>query len=486
MFRFANINNKLKVIFIMKLRRLLRSPFTKLYDEAGLTHALRRGLMFVILGNLSGSLFFNITQGSALVGLAAELGANDFVFGLLMAIPLFGAIIQIPAAMIVSRAGKRKKYMLTYGIVSRTMWIVIGIVPFFAPLSEGWMKLWAVIFLVGIASVSGSFINICFTPWLADLVPLRIRGRWIASRDRIASVLGVCVGILTALVLDHVPGFTGYAIVFIVGGTFGVLDMLAFIGVRETQMIQSAAKSISAIFKQIYRDKKFFRFMVFWTLWMFSINFGGAFTIRYALGPMNLSFLEVTLASQMAAALTTVVVISKWGRTIDRYGSKPVLLIACMMHAVSPLIMLFAQPNQVITILLLHLIGAAFWSASNLACVNMQMSCSPDDGRPAYIAVFSCVTSLMGAFFGVFLGGAFLEWLPGFMQQANLTISGNTPDQYKIAFTVSVIFRLVTVFLFIPRLENDKDSSLRELAGDFKDWLMQFSPRRIYKLVRRR
>lgn len=471
----------------MRLPRLFRSPFTKLYDEECLTHALRRGLTFVILGNLSGNLFLNITQGSALVGLAAELGANDFIFGLLMAIPLFGAIIQIPAAMIVNKAGKRKKYMLSYGIVSRAMWLVIGVVPYFAPLPEGWMKLWAVIFLVGISSVSGAFINICFTPWLADLVPLRIRGRWIASRDRIASLLGVCVGILTALVLDFVPGFLGYSIVFLVGGTFGVLDMIAFIGVREVPMIQGAAKSITAIFKQVYRDKKFFKFMVFWTVWMFSIHFGGGtFTMRYALGPMNLSFLEVTLAAQMATALTTVVVISKWGRTIDRYGSKPVLAIACMMHAVNPLIMLFAQPDQIITFLLMNLIGAAFWNAANLACFNMQMSLSPDDGRPAYIAVFSCVTSLMGAFLGVFLGGAYLEWLPGAMHQANITINGAPPDHYKVAFTTSVALRLLTVFIFIPRIDNDKDSSLKELAADFKEWLMLFRPRRIHKLVRRR
>ena len=469
-----------------KLRRLISSPFTPLYDEAGLTQVLRRGLMFVILGNLCGSMFFNITQGSALVGLAKELGANDFTFGVLMAIPLFGAVIQIPAAMIVSRAGKRKKYMLSYGIISRFMWILIGFVPYVVPMSPGWMKLWSIVFLVGISSVGGSFINICFTPWLADLVPLRIRGRWIASRDRIASILGVVVGILTALVLDHTTGFTGYAIVFIVGGTFGVVDMLAFIGVKETPMVKSVTQGLFPIIKRIYNDKKFFRFMVFWTLWCFAVNFGGAFTIRYALGPLNLSFLEVTLAGQMTAAFVTVVVISKWGRTIDRYGSKPVLMIACTMHAINPLIMLFAKPEQVLTLFLLHLVGAAFWSASNLACVNLQMSCSPDDDRPTYIAIFSCVTSLVGAFFGVFLGGAFLEWLHVFVEQVNFTINGNPPDQYKMIFTVSVIFRLITVFIFLPRLQNDKDSGIRDLYEDFIDWLSQFDPRRIYRHIRRR
>jgi len=472
---------------MQKLRRLFGSPFASLYDEAGLTHSLRRGLMFVILGNLSGSLFLNITQGSAIVGLAAELGASDFTFGILMAIPLFGTIIQIPAAIIVNRAGKRKKYMLSYGIVSRVVWILIGIVPYIVPMNPGWLKLWAVIFLVGISSVGGSFINICFTPWLADLLPMRIRGRWIATRDKLASILGIGFGILTALVLDNVPGVTGYAVVFIVGGSFGVLDMLAFIGVKESPVIQGVAQSITTILKQIYNDKKFFRFMLFWTVWMFSISFGGGtFALRYALGPLDLSFLQVTLAVQMAGSLTTVAVISKWGRTIDQYGSKPVLLIACSLQAINPLVLLFSQPGFFLPFLLLHLIGAAFWSAANLACFNMQMSCSPDEGRPTYIAIFSCVTSLFGAFLGVFLGGAFLEWLPEFLHQANITFRGHPPDRYKIAFVTSVILRLITVIVFIPGLHNDKDGGIRELAGDFKDWVIQYSPLKIYRALRRR
>jgi MFS family permease len=205
---------------------------------------------------------------------------------------------------------------------------------------------------------------------------------------------------------------------------------------------------------------------------------------RFALGPLNLSFLEVTLAGQVTAALVTVLVIAKLGRLIDRYGSKPVMFITCIMTAIVPSVMLFAQPGEVITFFLLHFIGAAFWNATNLACVNMQMSYSPDDQRPAYIAIFTCVTSLFGAFLGVFLGGAFLEWIPGFMHQVNFTIGGGQPDKFKVLFALGVIFRLLAVLVFVPRLENDRESSIRELAGDVKEWLKDHSPSRFYRAYR--
>jgi MFS family permease len=112
------------------------------------------------------------------------------------------------------------------------------------------------------------------------------------------------------------------------------------------------------------------------------------------------------------------------------------------------------------------------------------MSYSPDDERPTYIAIFACVTALFGSFLGVFLGGAFLEWLPGFMHQAGITIGGRQPDQFKVLFAMSVIFRLLAVFIFVPRLENDRDSNLRELAGDVRGWLEDHSPHKIFRFYR--
>ena len=178
------------------MRRLhMRSPFTTLYDEVGMLPEIRRSILFMIFGNLFGNLFGTVTGSSALTGLAGDLGANDFIFGVLTAIPLFGTLMQLPAALLVSRTKKRKTYMLTFGLVSRALWILVGFVPFWIPVQPGWLRIWSLIFLVGLSSLGGSFINVCFTPWMADLVPISIRGRWLSARDRIISVIAVAVEI---------------------------------------------------------------------------------------------------------------------------------------------------------------------------------------------------------------------------------------------------------------------------------------------------
>ena len=454
------------------LNQLVKSPFKPLYDEARLLPDIRRSILFMIFGNLFGNLFGTITGGSALTGLAKDLGANDFIFGVLTAIPLFGTLMQIPAAMLVSRTKKRKTYMLTFGAVSRALWILIGLVPFLVPVRPDWLRIWAVIFLVGISSLGGSFINVCFTPWLADLVPIEIRGRWFSVRDRIISVVGVTVGLLTARLLDTLPGFTGYSLVFIIGGIFGVVDMLCFIGVKNVPMHTDASMRPLAVFRQMIADGPFSKFLLFWTLWAFTSNMSGPYFVRYALGPLELSFLEVTLATQVTAAIATILAISHWGRLMDRYGNKPVMWISGLVTALSPCIMLFSQKGSPLTLFLFHAVGASFWCAINMGAMNMLLAISPAAQRPSYVAIFSAVTSIVGSFVGVLLGGALLQGIGDYVALHGTRIFSLVPNHYMIVFVLSVILRVAVVLIFVPGMHNNKDATFSDMWQGIKRRLL--------------
>jgi MFS family permease len=458
------------------MRRLqVQSPFAKLYAEAGLLPEIRRSLLFMIFGNLFGNLFGTVTSSSALTGLARDLGANDFIFGVLTAIPLFGSLMQLPAALLVSRTKKRKTYMLTYGLVSRALWILVGFVPFVIPVQAGWLRIWSLIFIVGLSSLGGSFINVCFTPWLADLVPISIRGRWLSARDRIISVIAVGVGLLTARLLDVMPGFEGYRLVFALGGIFGVFDMLCFIGVKNVPMHTSGGTKAKTVFRQMITDKPFFQFLLFWTLWAFTSNLAGPFIVRYALGPLELSFLQVTLASQVTAAVATMLVISRWGHLMDRFGNKPVMWISSLVTALTPLIMLFSAKGSPVTLFLFHAIGASFWCATNMGAMNTLLGISPDNQRPTYVALFSAITSIAGAFLGVLSGGAILQGIQDTVAANNITIGGWVPDHYAIVFVLAVIARLAVVVFFVPKLTNDKDYTYLDMQRAI---LMKFTGKR--------
>lgn len=448
---------------------MLRTPFRPLYDEARLPSNIRRSAMFVILANMCGNLWGTISTGSALAGFAGLLGSNDFVFGLLTAIPLFGSLTQIPAAVHVSRTRQRKRYLLSFGVISRGMWILIGLVPLLIPSAPPWMRIWTVIAMSGISALAGSYINVCFTPWLADLIPPQIRGRWLTARDRIFAITNVLMGLGVAWVLDHLAGFSGYILVFVVIGILGVLDMFFFIPVTEMPMQTSPDTSLKSVWKSFFADRGFVRFLLFWTLWSFTSNLSAPFFMRYALGPMQLSFMTTTLASQITAASVSVLTLAMWGRVMDRYGNKNTLYISGLITAFTPAIWLFCTPGAWWPVFLFHLIGAAFWNAANLAAVNMLMDNSPAENRPSYIAIFSAFTSIVGSFLGVLLGGSLLQGLSDWIARDGIRIWGWVPDHYKIVFTLGVLTRVAVVLIFVPKMHDDS----RRTLGDMKKLLMR-------------
>jgi MFS family permease len=457
---------------LSRFRSLIRSPFSALYDEARLLPDIRRSMHAIIVANIFGNLCGIVTNGPALAGFAGALKANDLSFGLLSGIPFAATLLQIPFASLVSRTQKRKKYMLTLGLTSRLLWILVGLVPYFVPMDPVWLRLWSVIFLVGISSFGGAVINVSWFPWLSDLLPMRIRGRWFSLRDSINSLIGTLFGLLIAFLLDSIPGFPGYSLVFVLGGIFGTLDMASFVFVKEVYSQPPQKVKILPTFKKILQDKPFVRLTLFWTAWCFTANICGPYLNRYALDEMGLNFTQVTLSSQIASALTTFLVVSRWGRVFDRYGSKPVLWVSCIVAALTPGFFLFSVPGSFCPMLLHNVVGATFWSAANLVVTAMQLSHSPDDLRPSYIAVFSCMANLCGTFLGTLVGGVLIEGTRALVLEHGFDLFGLLADPYKVAVFVSCLTRLGIVLYFVSHMEDEKGISairmVKEIAAGLR------------------
>ena len=84
----------------------------------------------------------------------------------------------------------------------------------------------------------------------------------------------------------------------------------------------------------------------------------------------------------------------------------------------------------------------------------MQLSASPDEARPYYIAVFACITCLVGIALGTLCGGALLEawegmgWFTGGL------------DRVKALVILSTVLRVLVAVCLVPPLENDRDETM--------------------------
>ena len=460
----------------MKLRRpKIHSPFTALYAEIQATPERTRSIRSMFFANLFGNLHAIICASgtTAMIQLANFLGAGDFEYGALTAIPLAAAVFQIPFSQLVSRTHKRKKYILTIGLFSRVLWLVIGLIPFILPMDPKWLRLWTVLILLGISSVCGSMINVCWFPWMADIVPMRIRGRWMSRRDAIVQIFNVLFGLFVSFLLDRMPGEIKYTVVFTLGAIFGMMDMLMFTFVEEVYSTPPVKTKIAKSIGTVLHDRRFMRFVVFWTAWCFTANMSGMYISRYALNELGMTNTQVTLCGSITACAVTMIAISQWGKIMDRYGCKPVMLICGIVASLTQGFFLFASYGQIWMMIAHNFFGAMFWCGSNLAATNMQLSYSSDEQRPAYIALFSCLTSLFGAFAGIMVGGAALDW----MESIGVPGLGGF-DRYKILIATAITLRFSVVLFLVPKMDNDRDKTTKEMLQDFSGFVRRKLRRR--------
>lgn len=426
-----------------------------LYDEAQLVNYRRKGLNWILAANMCGSLCGAICMSgtAAMVGLANLFGAGDFEFGLLASIPQIAAMLQIPFSMLVNRTHKRKRYMLTWGLASRFMWIMMGFLPLLFPDTSSKLPIVFMLLFLAISSTGNSLINVCWFPWFSDIAPLNIRGRWLSFRDTFNSVGSLLFGLLVAYLLDVLPIGSKFTIIFLIGGTLGVCDMLCFSSVKDEWQTSRPQISVFKTFRSVLTNKPFMWFTAMWTVWCFTANMSGAYITPYAMNSMGLTFMQITIFGTVTVSLATVVFVTRWGRVLDRFGSRNVMLISCVVASLTPLFYLMSVPGSIWPTFLHNAIGAMFWSGSNLAATNMQLSLSPDAERPSYIAVFSCMTSLAGGALGTMCG----SWILGIFESSGYFVGFF--DRYKALILLASVLRLVTTLILVPRLPKDRAGS---------------------------
>lgn len=429
------------------LLRRLKSPFSSLYDRNGIVdRRLRRDLNLFVSAVAFGSMFFTVSAGMPFTNFAIALGADDFTFSVLFAIPAAFAVLQFFASWLMEKTRKRKLIFVASGIVQRALWIPIALVPMLMPMDRPELKLWAVIAILSVSSVASMFMNVSFFSWLGDIVPIRIRGRYLGLRYSISTAAGLVSVLIASLALDRIPGLGGYAIVFGILALFGVADIAHFIWIRDPPMAEPQREPFIRSLTGAFRNKGFVLYLLFWTAWAFCWNLPGPFYNKYALETLRISLPVATLAGQVAYSLMAVLLVQWWGRRLDAHGHHWVLARCGLVLCAVPLVWLFASPGAVWPMLVYSLATGVFFCGVDLTSVQMLVTVTPQRNRSVYIAFYMVITSVVGVSLANLAGGWLLEW----MGELSFRFAGLHFDRYKVLFAGASALRLIIVLLLLP------------------------------------
>ncbi len=463
--------------------------------------ALRRSLRLVTLAWVFGAVWMYVTTGAVLTRFAQYVHMPLFGYGILAALPFAGALMQLPTSYALERFGHRKKVFIVAGIIHRLMWIAIALIPWWLPPEAGWKGL---LVLFALSSCVANVAAPAVLAWMADLVPGRIRGRYLGRRLQIGQMVGLIATVAIGYALDRAEVSGGWSlphvlsVTLVVAGLCGAIDFAVFIVVPDPPTPPPDPDfRLARLLKEPLKDSNFRRFLGFTAFMTFAIGYISQFIWLYLFEVVHMGNAQANMMLVAVPLLLQMFTYPVWGKLIDRLGRKPVLVIAGLLTVNGATAWMLVSPEDWWVGYIAVCLAASAWPGVELTNLNivMHMSAAGAPARlgSAYIAINSMVVGVTGVASGIF-GGVFAEHLADF----HGSFAGLTITYHGLLFLISAALRLASVVCVLTLREPTAaptSAAIRYMAANIYSNMQQavFMPTRsvqqlrhaTYRLIRR-
>lgn len=429
----------------------------QLFDPTGLLPEQVRVLYVLIISVMGGVVWANATTGIAMTAYMKDLGASDSLYGLVMVLPALCNAFQFLVSYWLEKTGKRMNLFLVAGLVQRLVWLPIALVPVFIPISQSSLRLWAVLVLAIISAASNPMQGASFNSLFNDSVPIRIRGRYMATRSKLSTIVSLFMGLIIGMLLDRLPPLTNYVVVFLIAAMFGTLDILCFFFAKfpDMQRVNMPPK-LGGMLKNVLSDRKYMRIVLALTCWFFTLNICSPYFNVFARMEtgVGLSNFEIMLSGLVIYNVLLILVISRWGRAMDEFGNKPVLVVAAILTSFVPAFWIRIGPGMFWIVLLSNALSGLSYCAVDICSTNLFMMQAPAKNRSMYFAVYIVFTQLFGLTLGTLTGGLLLDNVFSHVDSLNLVIAGVAYTRYNALYTLGFILRLSAALFLLTSIKE--------------------------------
>ena len=343
------------------------------------------------------ALSFQIVLGSPMVLYAKTLEASATVLGMIAGMMPLLVIFQIPAAAHIARVGYKKFVYAGWG--TRVTFIFgMALVPLTGSFLGRATQLALMIFLLFGFNLSRGISSAAWLPWITTLVPLEVRGKYLAREATCVHVASCLAMMLSALCLSHPSRPWQFAILFGLSAVSGAISLSFLKRIPEVEPPENQAASSQPVpWLEIARYEPFRKLLRMTTAW--SVGYGGltVFTIAYLKTEAGMSEGAILFVTGVAF-LGGLAGLGYFESRTDRLGSKPVLAF-CLSIWIFILIgwLLLAGRvvhSQIGLVLLLELMMGFAYALVNMNNTRLAMVLAPVMGRSHFFALYSVVANL--------------------------------------------------------------------------------------------
>jgi hypothetical protein len=353
---------------------------------------LRRALAFAMVEGLCYAVMVGLGE-TWFVPYAVRLGAGVGTAGLLLGCALgCGGVGALLAVLLMRRVRTRKPLVLA-GIGAQVVALVS--LPW-VPAREGVPLLFA---LVGTYHVGAQLAGTAWASWFGDAVPARYRGRYFGRRTRWIHALTFTSVLVAGSVIQTLDGpegtasdvfSLGFAIMFSVAAAARLLSfgLISFTPEPTFGGLVWPTESWR-IFREEGRDGG--RLLVLAAALNVAVYVASPYFGPFMLTELRFDYWQFTLA-QSCVILLKVVMMPRWGRAVDQYGSRAVFLLAIALVSCTPIPWLWAE--GIAWVLAAQLFSGFAWGAYEISNFTQLLQSSSARVRPILLAANNLVVGL--------------------------------------------------------------------------------------------
>ncbi len=291
--------------------------------------------------------------------------------------------------------------------------------------------------------------------WVGDLIPARTMGIFFGRVMMYAGIVGAVLALIEGTVLDHIKsrGIAAFNWLFLFGMFFGLLNVILFLPQPDVRVENRGmnAKCVSLI-RDTFSNRSLMMVMLYGFVWSMQ-SLAAPFYATYMLRDLNMSFLGIGILTGVAT-VTVLLSSSFWGRIVDRYGSRPVLIACTAAITPAPLVWIWLNSAKAVYIVIpiINVLAGFTAAGVSVALSALLYKVTPTSGRAVQFAIYSVIILLLVSPMPT-IGGHLPGWLKSVGIDADL----------RCTFYTSALF-LLGATLVARRIQEPNSTGAREMV----------------------
>ncbi|MBI4977080.1 MAG: MFS transporter [Spirochaetes bacterium] len=430
---------------------------------------LQRSLALVTVAGCLAMLYGAAVGSPMATDYFRKLGFTEVHFGILSGIPMIMVSFQFLGALWSNRLRSRRAVFMWLIISGRIMWLGVVLTPLIPGLAVS-TRIALMLVMLALSNLLQNIGPPIWFSWMGDLIPRRIISRYWGGRVRWQQIVWLIAYIpLTVFGFKYASlGLTlpeAFTIVVICGVLAGVVDIILFLWIHEPEPAPVHVRPILETILEPMRQPQFRSYMIWNCAYAASAMIAAVFMLLYVLKVLGLPLWQVMII-WWTPGIGSALGAKPLGKLIDRYGSRPVLVLCTALKPLAPLIFFFITKETAFWGL------SIFFIADNMLNVGQQLSTNgfmlrmaPRENRGMFAAAIASLPGLAGGLSAI-VGGVLLQLWEGH----DIGLFGHTWNNYQYLFLLSTVLRILCIPLALRIKEPESAHPRDVIAAIIEDW----------------